>query len=147
MGEEEDSTLDSYLQQFSHIKKEGKPCPVEEARKFYVLALQESQKRTILCNCELAENMNQKIPYYKLGEEDYAQIVDDLRCVKEQITVFEQLLLTIKVLYKNKKDYNAYVLEEPFTIEVEGEEKEAVKKTYYIEKKEVRDKRREELYI
>jgi hypothetical protein len=64
MGEEEDSTLDSYLQQFSHIKKEGKPCPVEEARKFYVLALQESQRRTILCNCELAENMNQKIPYY-----------------------------------------------------------------------------------
>lgn len=146
MGEEE-SNLETYASKFSYIKKEGKPCPIEEARKFYVMALKQRQEdfRNV-CN-EMGENLNQNISYYLLSTESYNVINDSLEAIVEQTSIYSELLNMVKALYKNKSEYNAYVLEEKIVMEVEGEEKECVRKQYFIESKEFKDKRKEDIYI
>lgn len=135
MGDEE--TLDSLLTSLEKVKKVGTPCPVREARTFYLEMTREMQDRVNVSVGEYLINNSQSIPFTKLNSDILDEIEGDENLMLAQIGIYGELRRFVKDVYKKPSDYNAWKKEIEIPYEEDGFSKVERDNVYFIEPKNV----------
>ncbi|MDD2679093.1 MAG: hypothetical protein PHG04_04190 [Candidatus Nanoarchaeia archaeon] len=112
----------SFEEQFVEVKKEGVPCAIEEARKWYVKNLRMLQHYVYQCCNAIMQDTGGKIPYHNISDENHDLLFNNCEFAIERLIIYKSLAILVRDLYKNKNEYNAWKLEKKATFKTLDEE-------------------------